>query len=470
VLKDTTGPLMATYSQTISFLESFINYELHRGRMKYGTRALHLRRFEEFLRRLGSPHRAVPFVHIAGTKGKGSTAALLHSIASEAGWRAGLYTSPHLESYCERFRIGRSLVSKRRLTRAVQSLRHRLEQSGVRLEPGFRTTFELLTTVAFEMFRDDRAEVGIIETGLGGRLDATNVILPEVSVITTIGLDHTHLLGTTHAAIAREKAGIIKAGRPVVVARQTPGAADEVLGVIREVCRQRGSPLYYAPRWVQIVSRTVRPDGQAVRYRIRRSGNEIAVRLPLLGRHQAENLRAALTVIEVLKSQGWAIPDAAIRAGVAKVNWPGRIEYVRGRPPLILDGSHCPLSVGALMETLHEIFPASQPVFLFSLLDDKPVGAIAAPAARAFPGAAIVVFPAPTVRGLPTDALVEPLQTLGLAVEEATDPARAARKAVSLAGPDSLLVAFGSLYSVEPVRKAYQRLTRTSPPHYREPR
>ena len=461
---------MATYSQAVSFLESFINYELQRGRMKYGTRAVHLRRFEQFLRRLGSPHRAVPLVHVAGTKGKGSTAALLHSIASEAGLRAGLYTSPHLESYCERFRVGGSTVSKRRLSSAVESLRHRLEKSGVRLEAGYRTTFELLTTVAFEMFRDDGVELGVIETGLGGRLDATNVALPRLSVITTIGLDHTHLLGMTHGAIAREKAGIIKAGRPVVVARQTPGAANEVLTVIREVCRRRGSPFHYAPRRVQIVSRTARPEGQVVRYRLRRSGGEITVRLPLLGRHQAENLRTALAVVEVLRSQGWTIPDAAVRAGAARVNWPGRIECLGARPPLVLDGSHCPLSVEALVAALSESFPAFRPVFLFSLLDDKPVESVVAAVARAFPGATVVVFRAPTVRGLPADALAGPLRSLGLAVVEASDAARAVRKAVRLAGPDSLVVAFGSLYSIEPLRNAYQRLTTASPPHYKKAR
>jgi len=450
---------MATYSQAVSFLESFINYELHRGRMKYNTRALHIRRFEEFLRELGSPHRALPFVHIAGTKGKGSTAAILHSIACKAGLRTGLYTSPHLESYCERIRIGREAVSKKQFAEAVESLRRRLEQTGAKLESGYRTTFELLTTVAFELFRDRRAQLGIIETGLGGRLDATNVIRPELSVITTIGLDHTHLLGTTHRAIAREKAGIVKAGRPVVVARQSPGVAAEVLGAVRDICRRRGSRLYYAPRWVRTVSRTVRPDGQTVRYWLRRSAREVELALPLLGPHQAENLRTALAVVEVLRSRGWTIGDGAIRAGARTVFWPGRVEWLRGRPPLVLDGAHCPLSVEALLETIRERWPAARPIFLFSLLDDKPIEAIVATVARAFRGATVVVFRAPSVRGCPTESLAEPLRARGMAIVQADSPGEALRRAIALAQADTLLVAFGSLYSVAPLKKAYQRLT-----------
>jgi dihydrofolate synthase/folylpolyglutamate synthase len=456
---------MATYTQAVSFLEGFINYELHRGRMKYNTRALHLRRFEVFLRGLGSPHRAAPVVHIAGTKGKGSTAALLHSILLEAGLCAGLYTSPHLESYCERIRVGRSPVSKRRFADAVESLHRRLERHGVRLEAGYRTTFELLTTVAFEMFRDAGVDLGIIETGLGGRLDATNIVRPEVSVITAIGLDHTHLLGATHGAIAREKAGIVKPGRPVVVARQPPGVVGEVLSVVREICRKRRSPFYYAPRWVRIVSRTARPNGQMVRYWLRRSSTEIEVRLPLLGRHQAENLRTALAVVELLRMHGWTISNSAIQLGAKNVNWPGRIEWLEGPPTLVLDGAHCPLSVEALVQTIREQRPAAHPVFLFSLLDDKPIEATVAPVARAFPGAEVVVFRAPSVRGCPTEVLIGPLRNMGFLVHEAENASDALRRAMSHAGIHSLLIAFGSLYSVASLRKAYQRLT--SPPTVR---
>jgi len=450
---------MSTYADAIAFLESFINYELHRGRMKYNTRAFHLRRFEQFLCHLGSPHRATPFVHIAGTKGKGSTAALLHSIATEAGLCAGLYTSPHLESYCERIRIGGAAVSKRQFAQAVESLRRRLERGGVRLEAGYRTTFELLTTVAFEMFRDRGVELAILETGLGGRLDATNVVVPEAAVITAIGLDHTHLLGATHAAIAREKAGIVKAGRPVVLARQSPGVAAEVLAAVREVCRRRGSPLFYAPRWVRIVSRTSRCDGQVVRYRLRCSGAEIEAHLPLLGVHQAENLRTALAAVERLRARGWAISDNAIRRGARNVNWPGRTERLAGEPPVILDGAHCPLSAAALVRTLREQWPAARPVFVFSLLDDKPAEAVVAPVAQAFRDCDFVVFRAPTVRGCAPEALAGPLRRMGIAVHKAQSPLHALRRAMSLAGAGSPVVAFGSLYSIAPLRKAYQWLT-----------
>lgn len=450
---------MASYAQAAAFLESFIDYERHRGRMQYGTRTLHLRRFERFLRQIGSPHRAGAVIHVAGTKGKGSTAAILHSITTEAGLRSGLYTSPHLESYCERIQIDRAPVSKRRFAAAVESLRFRLECHGVRLESGYRTTFELLTAIALEIFRDEQVSLGILETGLGGRLDATNVVVPELAVITPIGLDHTHLLGRTFRAIAREKAGIVKANRPVVLAGQVPGAAHDVLAVVRTVCRRRRSPLVYAPRRVEILSRTEGSHGQTVRCRLRRSAREFVCRLPLLGGHQAQNLCTALAAIELLRARGWTIPDHAIVAGAERVRWPGRIEWLEGNPPLLVDGAHCPLSVGALARTLRDCGAGRRPVFLFSLLDDKPVADTVEPIARVFQGGEMVVFRAPSVRGRPAAGLLAPLRQMGFAVEAARGPAHALARAIARSHGNTLLVAFGSLYSVAPLRKAYRRLT-----------
>jgi dihydrofolate synthase/folylpolyglutamate synthase len=450
---------MATYAQAVAFLESFIDFERHRGRMQYNTRMLHIRRFARFLRGLGSPHRAFPVVHIAGTKGKGSTAALLHSIASAAGLRAGLYTSPHLETYCERIRIGPAAVSKRQFARAVDSLRQRLERDGTRLEAGYRTTFELLTAVAFAMFRNAAVDLAIVETGLGGRLDATNVVQPEVAAITAIGFDHTHLLGNTLAAIAREKAGIIKPGRPVVVARQPEGATPEVLGSIRTICRRCGSSLVLATRAVQILSREIRPGGQKVWCRLMRSGSALEINLPLHGPHQAENLRTALAVVEHLRAQGWTISDRAIRRGVRDVEWPGRSQWLAGRPPLWLDGAHCPLSMDALVRALREARPSGRPVFLFSLLEDKPVEATLAPVARAFPGTDVIVFRAPSVRGRSPESLTGVLEAMGFAVEAARSPFDALKRALKRARGDDFLVALGSLYAVAPLQNAFERLT-----------
>ncbi len=457
---------MNAYRRSVAFLESFINYEQHRGRMTYTTRALHIRRFEHFLRRIGSPHRATPCIHIAGTKGKGSTAALLHAIAVEAGLKAGLYTSPHLESYCERIRIGRHAVSEDDFAAAVLSLQRRIESSGGRLEPGYRTTFELLTTAAFEMFRDSGVQLAIIETGLGGRLDATNVVLPEAAVITAIGLDHTHILGSTHTAVAREKGGIIKPGRPVVIARQPAGRARAVFDCLCDIARRRGASAVYAPRQVQLVWRQVRTDqrgsppaGQEALYRLRRSGRDLLLNLPLAGWHQAENLRTVLATVEVLRKRGWSISDEAIVKGVERVSWPGRIEYLRGRPPLILDGAHCPLSAAALADVLRESWPERRPVFLFSLLDDKSPEAVAGPIGRAFPGASVVAFRAPGPRGRPAEQLVAALRSMAFAVRSAASALDALRIARRWAGVDSILVAFGSLYSISPIRKAFQRLT-----------
>ncbi|MCX8037059.1 MAG: Mur ligase family protein [Candidatus Sumerlaeia bacterium] len=457
---------MNAYRQSVAFLESFINYEQHRGRMTYTTRALHIRRFEHFLHRIGSPHLATPCVHIAGTKGKGSTAALLHSVAIAAGLKAGLYTSPHLDSYCERIRIGRHAVSESDFADAVLSLKHRIESSGGRLEPGYRTTFELLTTAAFEMFRDCGVQLAVIETGLGGRLDATNVVLPEAAVITAIGLDHTHILGRTHTAIAREKGGIIKPGRPAVIARQPAGHARAILDCLYDIARRRDASAVYAPRRVRLIERrtstghgALSAAGQKVRYRLRSSERDLVLNLPLAGLHQAENLRTVLATVEVLRERGWGIPDTAVRSGVRRVSWPGRIEYLGGRPPLILDGAHCPLSAAALADALRESWPEHRPVFLFSLLDDKPVEAVAGPIACAFPGAPVVVFRAPGPRGCPAEILAATLRTIGVVAETADTALDALRKGRRRAAPNSILVAFGSLYSIAPLRKAFQKLT-----------
>jgi len=450
---------MASYREAVAFLESFVNYERNRGLMKYNTRSLHLRKFERFLRRIGSPQRAYSIVHIAGTKGKGSTAAVLHSIAVEAGIRSGLYTSPHLESYCERVRVDRKPISKRHFAEAVESLRGRLAADADRLETTYRTTFELLTALAFEVFRDEGVGLAIVETGLGGRLDATNVVSPEVSVITPVGLDHTHLLGTTPRAVAREKAGIVKPGRPVVVARQPRGSAGEILEVVGKVCRKRSSPLLYAPHLVEIADRRGAEGGQVVRLRWKRRPGGVEVFLPLLGPHQAENLRTALAVVEVLRRAGWAIGDEAIARGVSRVSWPGRVELLDGEVPLLLDGAHCELSAGALAETLCDRFSAMRPVFLFSLLAGKPVERVVRPIARVFRAGRFIVFRAPGPRGCRAAELVGPLKSLGLEVETARGPLGALRRALNPASRGTLLVAFGTLYSVEPLRKAYRKLT-----------
>jgi dihydrofolate synthase/folylpolyglutamate synthase len=454
---------VTTYSDAVSFLESFIDYERHRGRMKYNTRTLHLRRFERFLHAIGSPHRALPYIHLAGSKGKGSTAAILHSILVAAGLRSGLFTSPHLTSYCERIQINRRPVTKRRFARAIDKLRREISAGDAQLEPGYRTTFELLTALALEVFRDDGAEIGVLETGLGGRLDATNVVPARLAIITAIGLDHTHLLGRTHGAIAREKAGIIKPGRPVVVSRQARGRKTEVLDVVAEICASRGSPRHYAPSLVRILGRRESPGGQTVRVRLHRSGAELDCPLPLMGEHQAANLQMALAAVELLRDDGWEITDDAIVTGAAQVRWPGRMEYLPGPPPLVLDGAHCPLSVAALVKTLAERFAALEPVFLFSMLDDKDVEPMIRPLARRFAGARVIVFRAPSVRGRSPGSLVGPLRQQRLEAQSVERPVDAVRQALALVEEGNLLVAFGTLYSIEPVRRAFRRLTGNRP-------
>jgi len=289
-------------------------YSLGRAGVRLG-----LERMESALRQLGEPHRAFPSVHIAGTNGKGSTAAMLAACLRRAGYRTGLYTSPHLCRFTERVQIDGREISPSELARLVGRV--------LEVEPGL-SFFEAATAAAFCYFAEQRAAMVVVETGLGGRLDATNVITPRVSVLTRIDLDHTELLGTERAAVAREKAGIIKRGVPVVSAP----AAPEVERVLRSRCVEVGAPLLLAGERF-----TLERDGRGLSFRgptLQLGG----LRLALVGDHQLENAALCLAALDLLRQHGMALSADSLVAGLAEVRWPGRMEWVDGNT--LLDGAH----------------------------------------------------------------------------------------------------------------------------------
>jgi dihydrofolate synthase/folylpolyglutamate synthase len=369
------------YESAKHFLLSRIDYE----RSTAALRDFRLDRMDELLRRLENPHRKFPTVHIAGTKGKGSCAATTAAILGAAGYRTGLYTSPHLDRLEERIVVDGHPCRCETIVSLVDRLRPIIAELDA-LSPGGAdgstspraapTWFEITTAMALLHFAIAQVNVAVVEVGLGGRLDSTNVVHPLVSVITSISYDHMKQLGSTLSAIAREKAGIIKPGVPVV-----SGVMDaEARQAIDEVRRQKSSPLvqlgedfdfrYRPPRDLDYEASAGEVDFLMPR-NVARYTN---LRLSLLGRHQAANAAVALAAIEQLCAIGWTIPESAIRRGLDEARCPARVEILSRRPTVVLDAAHNVASVVSLLETLDESFASAAPrILIFATTQDKQV-------------------------------------------------------------------------------------------------
>jgi len=306
------------------------------------------------LEHLGNPHRRYPVVHIAGTNGKGSVAAMLHAILTASGYRVGLYTSPHLLSFTERIRVGARTISEPAVVKLAREIGATVTSRGIEL-----TFFEFATVMAFVEFARQGIDVAVVEVGLGGRLDATNVVDPAVAVITTIGLDHEEFLGCSLASVAAEKGGIVKPGRPLVVGN-VPAAAR---GVIEGLAAERGAPA----SWFGTDFAIAGDDP----FRFRMGRTEITgLRVALRGDHQRENAASAVAAALRLRDV-MPVPDAAIRHGLARVHWPGRLQVIGDAPLIVLDGAHNPEGVGTLVRELPGLV-GSRPVhLLFGVMRDK---------------------------------------------------------------------------------------------------
>lgn len=384
----------------------------------------------QLLAALGDPHRAWPSVHIAGTNGKGSTAAMIESAARAGGLRTGLYTSPHLQRLTERIQINGEEIGETPLAQAVTRVRAQIEKllasSRLPQPPAF---FEVVTAVAFTAFATAGVELAVVEVGMGGRLDATNVIQPEIAIVTPIGLDHERYLGSTVAAIANEKAGIIKPGIGAVVSAPQ---AQEALTVLRaHACRAR-VPLH------EVTTADV----------------EAAAPVPLAGRHQRENAAVAARACALLAARGLRLTPEAVAAGFGAVRWPGRLEKICDAPEIWLDGAHNPLAARALAAYLDEWrCRAPAPVLIYGSMRDKAVEEICE---LLFPRVSAVVLTAPhQARALSPAALALACGSLAAKYETAADyPAalsRALRQAHLITPAAPILVA-GSLYLVGEAR------------------
>jgi len=308
---------------------------------------------------LGDPHKAYPTIHIAGTNGKGSTSAIITSILANCGYRVGLYTSPHLVDFRERIRINDKLISKKHITDFFTVNKERFEP----INPTF---FEVVTALAFDYFRQEKVDIAVIETGLGGRLDATNVVTPVVSVITNIDFEHTKQLGTQISQIAMEKAGIIKNGVPVVTAVKNIDAGR----VLRQTCVARKTKLISIFDETQYVIKEINESKTELDV-LTRSQKYYNLRLALPGRHQLDNAVCALIAAEVAESAGLKITPIGVSNGFRTVKWPGRLQRISREPEIILDVGHNPAAMTTLWEYFKEFYPQRNIVTVFGILSDK---------------------------------------------------------------------------------------------------
>lgn len=405
-----------------------------------------LERMRELLRALGDPQRGMKILHVAGTNGKGSTCACLASVLQAAGHRVGLNTSPYLLRFQERIRVDGQEIADQALAALVERVRPVAE--GMADRP---TEFELITAIALLYFRERRCDIVVLEVGLGGALDASNVIdTPEVAVLTAMGMDHGEILGPTLGEIAAAKAGIIKPGGAVV----SSGGCDEADGVFRAAAKERGALLTEAD-----ATRlgAIAPDLDGMTVTLAPYG---PLRLSLTGLYQAQNALLAVTVLEVLRQKGWSIPDDAIRQGLAQVRWPGRFEVLcREGPAVFLDGAHNPQGIRAAVESLEALRPGGKVVFLLGVLADKDVGEMLAPL---LPLAEAVVTVTPdSPRAMPAEALRELLLPLGAPVCACATVAEGVYAARMAAGSDGAICALGSLYLSAAVRRAVKEQERT---------
>lgn len=415
-------------------------------------------RFEALLEAIGAPHLQYPCVHITGTNGKGSTTTMVSAILRAAGYRVGTYTSPHVFDICERISIDGTPISRELFAEGVAYLRPAIDRLAD-TEYGQTTEFEIKTALAFWAFTQAQVDIAVLEVGLGGRMDATNVITPAISVIVSIGLDHQDRLGPTHRDIAYEKAGILKSGRPAISGVGHPDAA----AMIAQVAAQRGVPLY----------RVLPADGEDAPYeagesfyytplpaptdsavRVRRGDWEVALQPALIGDYQRHNAACATAAATLLRTQGYAIPDAAIEQGIREARLPGRLQVVAESPRVVLDGAHNPDAAAALARSIPRLFKYQRLILVLGMLTPhEPMDTLR----YLLPLADAALFtPIDSPRTHTAETLLQHAQAwlaskptcTPRTLLTAAHPQEAFQRALSLAEPDDLVLITGSFYLV----------------------
>jgi len=424
------------YQAAIDYILSFADYErASRAAVIFDTS-----RIEAFLERLGKPHLAARSIHIAGTKGKGSTAAMIASVLTASGYKTGLYTSPHLHSFTERIQIDGQPIRETEFAALVQKLRPDFDAFNQLGVYGELTTFEILTALAFVHFKDKEVDFQVLETGLGGRLDATNVVRPQVCAITSISLDHTEVLGNTLAQIAAEKAGIIKPGCVVVSAPQHP----EVRSVMCSICHERRARLIEVGQ--DIVWRITERNDSSQSFRLKGSGGSYELTIPLLGEHQLDNAAVAVGVAEALAGLGARISAESIAAGLSRVSWPGRLQVLRRHPLLVVDGAHNADSARKMVKALPEYFRFAKATLVVGTSRDKDIAGMVDGLLPL--SANVIVTRSRNPRAASASTLVSEFSRRGVTTKVADNVESAVALALGEVGPTDLVCVTGSLFVV----------------------
>lgn len=438
-----------TYAQALDFLTDRTNYESiglpsHPGELT-------LDRIRALLRQLGDPQDRLKIIHVAGTKGKGSTSAMLAVVLQQAGYRTGLFTSPHLLHVEERVQVDGRPISPVDFIRCLREIE--LAAWVVESEQHSALTyFEIITALGFLHFAQQEVDVAVVEVGLGGRLDSTNVCSPLVSVITSISFDHMAQLGNTLAAIAGEKAGIIKPGRPTISGATTSDAAE----VISQIAKERESPLKtLGGDFSYSYCGGVVAPGQITRPAVSVTINDEVwpeLELPLFGEHQAANAAVAIACVSELRREGFQIPFETVRDGLSNVKWPARLEVVSQSPTVVLDCAHNVASIQAAVETVQAAFASSRRGLIFACSKDKDLPGMLT---RLVPHFQRVWFTqySSSARGAPADELAALWQCLGGGTSEVVQtPAQTLQAAQDWAGSDDLICVLGSVFLAGEIR------------------
>ncbi len=439
----------ALYNQALDYLFSFIDYSLKKS-AELAKAHFELGRMRELMALLGNPQDTYPIIHVAGTKGKGSTSALAASVLRAAGYKTGLYTSPHLQDYVERIQIEGHPISHIRLVELVEQIK-----PAVAKIPKL-TTFEITTALGFLYFAQQKAQAAVIEVGLGGRLDATNIVMPRVSVITSLSYDHMAVLGNTLAKIAGEKGGIIKPGIPVVCSPQP----DEALTVLENIAAERHAPLTLVGRDVTFQALKHSLEGQDLMVENHESRmpfgqdviNPVILRIPLLGMHQVVNAATAYTA---LHASGMNMSDEAVRRGFREVHWPCRFEVVRREGPVVLDSAHNANFARQLQRTLDEYFPGRPVLWVFSILEDKDAAGMLAELRPRLK--LVIATETDHPRVLEVQKIVSLVQSAGVPVEAVRPASAALARAMELAGDREVVLVAGSVAFAGEMKTAWEK-------------
>lgn len=438
------------YTESLQYLDTFANYEKISPQTTEGL--WRLERVHWLLEQLGNPHQKFPTIHIAGTKGKGSTAAMLASILKVAGYRTGLYTSPHLFDLKERIQLSGISIPEQQLTQLVETIKPAAERYRQNEQWGPLTWFEIFTVIAFLFFSGEAVDIVVLETGLGGRLDATNVVTPKVCAMTSISYDHTAILGSDLASIAKEKAGIIKEKVPVVVSPQMP----QVMEVLAQTAKEKNAPLYE-------VGKEIHLEGKIERDRQRRKQSFNAVgrleryeklSLSLLGDYQVNNALTAIGIAECLKEQNIPVSEKSIAEGLSQAQWPGRLQVLHERPFIVVDGAQNKASAAALAQAIPEWFQYDHLLLVIGISKDKDQQGILSELSRI--AHRIMVTRADHPRATSVDRLAEmvPTQKLAGKFSHIDEALHKARKMISTG---DLILVTGSLFVVAEAIQAMQK-------------